>query len=56
VVDQQGSFFVIIQFRVDFRGLSVGRGKTTDVRKGDILYINYRLVQEIIINGQAIVL
>ncbi len=41
---------------MDFKGLSIGRGKIANVKKGEIIYINYRLVQEIVLNGQAIVL
>lgn len=44
VVDQQTSFFVIVKFKVDFKGLAVGRGKTIKIDKGEILFINFKLV------------
>lgn len=44
IVDQQNYFFVLIKFKVDFKGLAISRGKTIKIDKGEILFINYRLV------------
>ncbi len=56
VVDQSSNFFVIVKFKVDFKGLAVGRGRTIKINKGEILFINYKLVQELIYNSQVFVI